>query len=60
MYYASNCDDIIKLLPEGSIWCFGHTHIPTNTEIYGVRCISNPVGYIRVEIYPDKMSFDVK
>lgn len=58
-YYASDCDDIIKMLPRGIFWCFGHTHIPTDTTLYGVNILSNPVGYIRDKLYPDRLCFNL-
>ncbi len=45
--------DGYSLMKEGSMkyWVFGHTHNKTEYELYGVKCISNPLGY------PDESDF---
>jgi len=36
-----------KLLKNGNMkhWIFGHTHNRTKYEMYGIKCICNPMGY---------------
>ena len=39
--------DGLKYLTEGSMkyWIYGHTHLETEHQINGVKCICNPMGY---------------
>jgi len=41
--YASNCEDLLRSPVE--LWAFGHSHSPTNQQINGIACMSNPIGY---------------
>jgi len=44
-----------KYLKEGSMkyWIFGHSHINTEFEVHGVKCISNQMGYPSESDYGD-------
>ncbi len=41
--FASNLDELI-LNYEPALWCFGHSHNPTDQMIGNTRCVSNPLG----------------
>ena len=37
-------NDIINMLPSGTIWHYGHTHVANKMERNGVLYLSNPIG----------------
>ena len=37
-------NDIINMLPSGTIWHYGHTHVANKLERNGVLYLSNPIG----------------
>src|SRR6185312_9817551 len=48
-FCCSNMDDLID--PRFvHTWVFGHTHVPVDFELNGVRMISNPRGYKGCEL----------
>lgn len=50
------CADMDELInPElVNTWAFGHTHVPVDFELNGVRMISNPRGYVGFEELPSQ------
>jgi predicted phosphodiesterase len=42
---------------KAKLWCFGHSHSPTRTEIGETLCLNNPYGYHGVEVNED-FSYD--
>jgi predicted MPP superfamily phosphohydrolase len=42
--FASELDWLMKDYGP-ALWLYGHTHTPTDKQIYDTRCVCNPVGY---------------
>ena len=58
--YASR--DMGMFLTKAPVWCYGHTHEPSDIQTETTRFICNPVGYYNYEIsqYNDHLTFEVK
>lgn len=52
-FACRDMDDLID--PELiNMWAFGHTHVPVDFELNGVRMISNPRGYVGFDELPSQ------
>lgn len=50
----ADLDDTLKDLNHNGnikIWCCGHTHMPFDKEVYGMRVVRNPIGYSDFYVY---------
>jgi predicted phosphodiesterase len=42
-YFASDCEDLMG--GQVKLWCYGHSHSPSDVRIKGTRVVANPRGY---------------
>ena len=56
--YADLNDSLADINHAGNvkIWCCGHTHMPFDQEVHGMRVVRNPVGYSDFYLYGDGAS----
>lgn len=49
--YASNLEAFIASRADKiDLWCHGHSHVPVDYEVSGVRIVSNPRGYPKFNV----------
>jgi hypothetical protein len=57
-FFASCSDDLFA--PTIRAWVYGHTHTGGAKELYGVKCVCNPIGYPgEYEEFPSAKVFEV-
>jgi len=57
IYFANDMDKIIEE-NEPSYWFYGHTHLPKKDKLYNTKCICNPCGYPKEQLYLLNDHFD--